>query len=195
MRCRGVGRVPVDGEPTASLTQKAFLRPHTASASGCFNLDSDSTTIRPAIRRRPIHQGRPLMTTSATNTIAVFGATGKQGGSLTDALLAQGANMRALVRNPESDRARILAERGVRAPRARDDRDHQCHPPPPSTWSLSILGYGWEKKRVTLGSGRNDFNNLIMHHLTTHGMLQKWRKGVGRLGKLAHARHKANAGG
>lgn len=53
------------------------------------------------------------MTTSTTGTIAVFGGTGKQGGSVVDALLAQGANVRALVRNPESDRARALADRGV----------------------------------------------------------------------------------
>lgn len=53
------------------------------------------------------------MTTSATRTIAVFGATGSQGGSVTDALLAQGANVRALVRNPDSERARSLAHRGV----------------------------------------------------------------------------------
>ncbi len=53
------------------------------------------------------------MTTEATPTIAVFGATGSQGGSVTDALLAQGANVRALVRDAQSERARSLAERGV----------------------------------------------------------------------------------
>lgn len=58
------------------------------------------------------------MTTATTGTIAVFGATGSQGGSVTDALLAQGANVRALVRNPDSDRARSLANRGVELVRA-----------------------------------------------------------------------------
>lgn len=58
------------------------------------------------------------MTTAATRTIAVFGATGSQGGSVTDALLRQGANVRALVRNTQSDRARSLADRGVELVRA-----------------------------------------------------------------------------
>jgi uncharacterized protein YbjT (DUF2867 family) len=47
------------------------------------------------------------------DTIAVFGGTGKQGGSVVDALLARGAHVRGLVRNPESDKARALADRGV----------------------------------------------------------------------------------
>jgi uncharacterized protein YbjT (DUF2867 family) len=45
--------------------------------------------------------------------IAVFGATGQQGGSVVDALLDRGASVRALVRDPESDRALTLAGRGV----------------------------------------------------------------------------------
>ncbi len=53
------------------------------------------------------------MTTPHTGTIAVFGATGHQGGSVVDALLAQGANVRALVRTTDSDQARALAGRGV----------------------------------------------------------------------------------
>jgi uncharacterized protein YbjT (DUF2867 family) len=53
------------------------------------------------------------MDTQAVGTIAVFGGTGKQGGSVIDALLSRGAHVRALVRNPESDRAQALAARGV----------------------------------------------------------------------------------
>jgi uncharacterized protein YbjT (DUF2867 family) len=53
------------------------------------------------------------MTAETSGTIAVFGATGKQGGSVVDALLTHGAHVRALVRNPESDRAQALAGRGV----------------------------------------------------------------------------------
>jgi uncharacterized protein YbjT (DUF2867 family) len=53
------------------------------------------------------------MSTATTKTIAVFGATGNQGGSVTNALLAQGASVRALVRHPDSARARGLADRGV----------------------------------------------------------------------------------
>jgi len=53
------------------------------------------------------------MTTSTTRTIAVAGATGAQGGAVVDALLEQGARVRALVRSPGSERARNLANRGV----------------------------------------------------------------------------------
>jgi uncharacterized protein YbjT (DUF2867 family) len=53
------------------------------------------------------------MTTQSSGPIAVFGATGQQGGSVVDALLARGAHVRALVRDPASDRARALADRGV----------------------------------------------------------------------------------
>ncbi|MFJ5986219.1 NmrA/HSCARG family protein [Lentzea sp. NPDC092896] len=53
------------------------------------------------------------MSTQASGTIAVFGGTGKQGGSVVDALLSRGAQVRALVRDPGSDRARALAGRGV----------------------------------------------------------------------------------
>ncbi|GLY93865.1 NmrA/HSCARG family protein [Actinoplanes sp. NBRC 103695] len=55
------------------------------------------------------------------NTIAVFGGTGKQGGSVIDALLSRGAHVRALVRSPESDRARALAGRGVELARVEID--------------------------------------------------------------------------
>ena len=53
------------------------------------------------------------MTTSTTRTIAVAGATGAQGGAVVDALLEQGARVRALVRSTGSERSRNLASRGV----------------------------------------------------------------------------------
>ena len=45
--------------------------------------------------------------------VAVFGATGTQGGAVVDALLERGARIRALVRDPDSARAGALAARGV----------------------------------------------------------------------------------
>ena len=45
--------------------------------------------------------------------IAVVGATGNQGGSVVDALLARGARVRAVVRDPDKLTARALADRGV----------------------------------------------------------------------------------
>ncbi|WP_306215657.1 NmrA/HSCARG family protein [Actinoplanes sp. RD1] len=53
------------------------------------------------------------MSTQATGTIAVFGATGHQGGAVVDALLERQARVRALVRDPGSGRAQALAARGV----------------------------------------------------------------------------------
>jgi len=45
--------------------------------------------------------------------IIVVGATGTQGRSVVDALLADGREVTAVTRNPESDAAQALAERGV----------------------------------------------------------------------------------
>ena len=44
--------------------------------------------------------------------IAVVGATGQQGGATARALLAEGARVRALVRDPGGERARALADAG-----------------------------------------------------------------------------------
>jgi uncharacterized protein YbjT (DUF2867 family) len=46
-------------------------------------------------------------------TVLVSGATGNQGGAVTQALLASGHKVRALTRNTESSRARQLADQGV----------------------------------------------------------------------------------
>jgi Predicted nucleoside-diphosphate-sugar epimerases len=61
------------------------------------------------------------MSTQTTGTIAVFGATGQQGGAVVDALLDHKATVRALVRNPQSDRAQALAARGVELAAIRTD--------------------------------------------------------------------------
>ncbi|MFG6503328.1 NmrA/HSCARG family protein [Microbacterium sp. P05] len=45
--------------------------------------------------------------------IAVIGATGQQGRSVIDALLEQGVPVRAVVRNPDSPRARALRDAGA----------------------------------------------------------------------------------
>ena len=45
--------------------------------------------------------------------VGVFGATGAQGGSVVTALLAAGASVVAFSRNPDSDKAKALAARGV----------------------------------------------------------------------------------
>ncbi|MFD6286844.1 NmrA/HSCARG family protein [Streptomyces sp. NPDC060205] len=61
------------------------------------------------------------MRTRTTGTVAVFGATGQQGGAVVDALLDHKARVRALVRDPHSDRAQALAARGVELAAIRAD--------------------------------------------------------------------------
>ncbi|GAA2291740.1 NmrA family NAD(P)-binding protein [Streptomyces atrovirens] len=61
------------------------------------------------------------MSTQKTGTIAVFGATGQQGGAVVDALLDHKARVRALVRDPQLDRAQALAARGVELAAVRAD--------------------------------------------------------------------------
>lgn len=54
------------------------------------------------------------MTIETPTIIAVIGATGHQGGSVVDALLEHdGVHVRALVRDPEGEKGRALAARGV----------------------------------------------------------------------------------
>lgn len=49
----------------------------------------------------------------ADGPILVLAATGGQGGAVTEALLARGAKVRALVRDPRQGSARRLTGRGV----------------------------------------------------------------------------------
>jgi uncharacterized protein YbjT (DUF2867 family) len=46
-------------------------------------------------------------------TVLVFGATGQQGGSVATALRSQGWQVKALVRDPNSDKAKALAAQGI----------------------------------------------------------------------------------
>ncbi len=65
------------------------------------------------------------MSTAITDSVdtsqrlfAVIGATGQQGGATARALLAAGAGVRALVRDPRAQPARALADRGAEVVRA-----------------------------------------------------------------------------
>ncbi|NQX37024.1 NmrA/HSCARG family protein [Herbiconiux sp. VKM Ac-2851] len=53
------------------------------------------------------------MSEESPKTIAVFAATGSQGGAVADALLDAGATVRALLRDTRSEKAESLARRGV----------------------------------------------------------------------------------
>lgn len=54
-----------------------------------------------------------LTPSTGSPLIAVIGATGKQGGSVVNALLTRDARVRALVRAPDKPAAKALADRGV----------------------------------------------------------------------------------
>ena len=56
------------------------------------------------------------MSQPARKTVAVCGATGKQGGAVVDAMLRRGAqqfSVRAVVRDASSAKAKALAQKGV----------------------------------------------------------------------------------
>ncbi|MBD1868867.1 NmrA/HSCARG family protein [Cyanobacteria bacterium FACHB-471] len=50
---------------------------------------------------------------SQDRTVLVFGATGQQGGSVATALQAKGWRVKALVRDPNSDKAKAIAAQGI----------------------------------------------------------------------------------
>lgn len=50
---------------------------------------------------------------SGSDPVVVVGATGQQGGAVVEALLARGARVRAVVRDPDAVRAQALSDRGV----------------------------------------------------------------------------------
>ena len=62
---------------------------------------------------------------SDNRTVLVAGATGQQGGAAIDALLARGHHVTRLTRNPNSQKAKALAERGVKLA-AGDFTDHDA---------------------------------------------------------------------
>src|ERR1700746_730725 len=57
--------------------------------------------------------GQAMAGTRPAGPVTVIGATGQQGGAVIDALLKQRIPIRAVTRNPNGDKARTLAERGV----------------------------------------------------------------------------------
>ena len=63
---------------------------------------------------RPVSEATPEQATEAEpKLILVTGATGTQGGAVSRELLARGYQVRALTRNPDSSRARALADLGA----------------------------------------------------------------------------------
>jgi uncharacterized protein YbjT (DUF2867 family) len=89
-------------DPDATLTRSKWRRrgPRSAQSSSMRRISSGSCNTR-------------SMTQSPQNPVAVIGATGQQGGAVVDELLRRGAAVRAIVRDPGSEKSRALAARGV----------------------------------------------------------------------------------
>ena len=68
------------------------------------------------------------MPANSSELYGVFAATGKQGSATVEALLEQGARVRALLRRPESDEAKALEARGVEVVLADPDRPETLQP-------------------------------------------------------------------
>jgi uncharacterized protein YbjT (DUF2867 family) len=95
--------------------------------------------------------------TDLQRPIAVLGATGQQGGSVVDALLAQGQAVRALVRDPGSSRARALEERGVEVVAA-DQEDGEALRPALTGVGALFLMTTFEGADSTEGEVRRGLN-------------------------------------
>ena len=82
---------------------------------------------------------------SETKIIAVVGATGGQGGGLARAILDDGKfALRALTRNPDSDAARALAERGAEVVRADIDDSGDVERAFEGAWGAYLVTNFWE---------------------------------------------------
>ena len=79
-------------------------------------------------------------------TIAVFGATGAQGGGLVRALLARGDEfiVRAVTRKPDSDAAQALRKAGAQVVAGDADRPESLAPAMEGAWGAFLVTNFWE---------------------------------------------------
>lgn len=97
---------------------------------------------------------------SQTETIAVVGATGAQGGGLADAILADPESrfaLRALTRRPGSDTARALADRGAEVVPADLDDESSLRRAFTGAYGAYVVTNYWEgmSARTELAQARN----------------------------------------
>ncbi|NNK63339.1 MAG: NmrA/HSCARG family protein [Gemmatimonadetes bacterium] len=84
---------------------------------------------------------------SDSKIIAVVGATGAQGGGLCRAILSDpesGFAVRALTRNPDSDKARALAEQGAEVVRADVDDESSLLQAFDGAWGAFCVTFFWD---------------------------------------------------
>lgn len=82
---------------------------------------------------------------SARGPVLVVGATGKQGGSVARHLLTAGFSVRAMTRNPDSDRARQLADLGAELVQADLNEPATLGPALDGAYGVFSVQNYWEK--------------------------------------------------
>jgi uncharacterized protein YbjT (DUF2867 family) len=78
------------------------------------------------------------------DAILVTGATGQQGGAVAHALRADGYRVAAMTRNPDSDKARALAELGADIVQADLDDDESLRAALAGKWGVFAVQNSWE---------------------------------------------------
>jgi uncharacterized protein YbjT (DUF2867 family) len=79
-----------------------------------------------------------------SKTILITGATGKQGGAVTRALLGKGFALRAMTRNPDGDAAKALAALGIETVKGDLDDDTSLKAALAGAWGAFAVQNTWE---------------------------------------------------
>lgn len=80
----------------------------------------------------------------ADKLILISGATGQQGGAVCNALQGKGFTLRALTRNPDSDKAKALAANGVEVVKGDLDDPESLKPALNGAWGTFAVQNTWE---------------------------------------------------
>jgi uncharacterized protein YbjT (DUF2867 family) len=82
--------------------------------------------------------------TMADKLILITGATGQQGGATAHALAGQGFRLRALTRNPDSDKAKALAAKGIEVVKGDLDDSASLKTALDGAWGAFSVQNTWE---------------------------------------------------
>lgn len=100
--------------------------------------------------------------------ILVVGATGNQGGAVASHLLSNGYRVRAMTRKPESEKARMLADRGAEVIRGDLDAPGSLEGPLEGVWGVFGIFNTWEAGVVREEEQGNRFAELARRKGVSH---------------------------